>query len=111
MTICNQGFTADNRLAIGSGRTSAASRARTAAYPRLLAAVLSLSEPKSRRRSGLGCPVPSLLDRPAGCPFHPRCPRKVGSACEQPAPWQEPAPNHRYRCVIAPAALRELQTG
>jgi peptide/nickel transport system ATP-binding protein len=75
----------------------------------LLAAVLSLNQPKTHRRSGLGGPVPSPIDRPAGCPFHPRCPRKVGPACEQEPPWQEPSPGHRYRCVIAPATLREMQ--
>jgi peptide/nickel transport system ATP-binding protein len=74
----------------------------------LLSAVLSL-DGGSPQRIALSGPAPSLLDRPKGCPFHPRCPRKVGPICESAPPWQEPAPGHRYRCVIGSDELRGLQ--
>jgi peptide/nickel transport system ATP-binding protein len=48
--------------------------------------------------------------RPHGCPFHPRCPRKVGSICEEPPPWQTTADGHRYRCVIGPSELMKIQS-
>ena len=77
----------------------------------LLTAVLSLNDPKTRRRVRLRGSIPSLLERPQGCPFHPRCPRKVGPICEKTPPWQETSKGHRYRCVIGPAELRRLQSG
>ncbi|MDQ7819712.1 MAG: ABC transporter ATP-binding protein [Armatimonadota bacterium] len=48
---------------------------------------------------------PSLLAPPAGCRFHPRCPRIVRGVCEvrDPAFW-EPDPAHRVACwLYAPA--------
>ncbi len=67
----------------------------------LLTAARSLYEGRSPARPRLRGGVPSLLDRPTGCCFHPRCPVKVGPACEKPPPWQETAAGQRYRCVIA----------
>ncbi len=37
-----------------------------------------------------------------GCPFHRRCPRKLGDVCEREAPpAREPSPGHVIRCHIA----------
>ncbi|MGE0005632.1 MAG: dipeptide ABC transporter ATP-binding protein [Parvibaculaceae bacterium] len=69
----------------------------------LLSAVASLERPEAGARIPLRGPPPSLLERPKGCPFHPRCPRKVGPVCEAPPPWQETPDGRRYRCVIAPS--------
>jgi peptide/nickel transport system ATP-binding protein len=43
-----------------------------------------------------------VADRPTnGCPFHPRCPRKLGSVCENVTPpIIEPAAGHRIACHI-----------
>jgi len=47
--------------------------------------------------------VPSPIDPPSGCSFHPRCPLKAGSVCEQVAPKLKPAPgtkNHFVACHL-----------
>ncbi len=74
----------------------------------LLSAARSLGQdrPVDRRVAGS---IPSPADRPHGCPFHPRCPRKVGPVCEQVPPWQTADEGHRYRCVIPPEELRRTQ--
>ena len=49
----------------------------------------------------LGGEVPSPIDPPSGCSFHPRCPFKVGEVCERSAPELKPVPgieNHWVAC-------------
>jgi oligopeptide/dipeptide ABC transporter ATP-binding protein len=78
----------------------------------LLSAVRSLHEGKEYARFKPRVGVPSLLDRPAGCCFHPRCPLKRGPVCENTPPWQETSEGQRYRCVISPAeadGIRSLE--
>jgi peptide/nickel transport system ATP-binding protein/oligopeptide transport system ATP-binding protein len=44
--------------------------------------------------------VPSLLDLPEGCLFHPRCPKKM-DLCDQKAPAMfEPYPGHSVACWL-----------
>jgi len=72
----------------------------------LLSVVLSLEQPAEKQRIRLRGAAPSLLERPKGCPFHSRCPRKVGPVCEEEPPWQEAPGGQRYRCVIPPSIAR-----
>ncbi len=45
--------------------------------------------------------VPSLLDLPEGCPFHPRCP-SAGRVCRvRRPPLEEIRPGHRAACWLA----------
>lgn len=45
--------------------------------------------------------LPSPLNPPAGCHFHPRC-SKAQAHCRQAAPpWRHPAQDHRVRCWLA----------
>jgi len=44
---------------------------------------------------------PSPQDRPPGCVFHPRCPRKINDLCEKEAPpMKEAEKNHQVRCFL-----------
>jgi peptide/nickel transport system ATP-binding protein/oligopeptide transport system ATP-binding protein len=45
--------------------------------------------------------VPSLLRLPAGCSFHPRCPRAEAVCREQAPELRELAPGHRVACWMA----------
>lgn len=54
--------------------------------------------------------VPSPRQRPSGCPFHTRCPRKIGAICEttQP-PVQSDESGHQIRCHYSFAELEKMQ--
>ena len=82
-------------------------------HPYTEALLRAIPEPDPRRRSsraGLAGSPPSAIDVPSGCPFHTRCPRKLGPICEEQAPpWQLGANGRRYACHIPPAELELLQ--
>ena len=45
--------------------------------------------------------VPSPLNPPPGCPFHPRCPHSMGTRCEVEVPiLKEIGPNHFSACHL-----------
>jgi peptide/nickel transport system ATP-binding protein len=76
----------------------------------LLLAVPSLSAPPADARLRLEGPPPDPAAPPSGCPFHPRCPRKMGPICETAAPALAPAgAGHLIACHIAPDELNRLQ--
>ncbi|GAB4543834.1 MAG: dipeptide ABC transporter ATP-binding protein [Anaerolineae bacterium] len=52
----------------------------------LLAAIPRVRKEVRRERIILPGSVPSPIDPPAGCPFHPRCFARVGSICEEEYP-------------------------
>ena len=54
--------------------------------------------------------TPSPLEPPVGCPFHTRCPRKVGAICETTRPPEQvTAAGHRMACHIPMAELARVQ--
>jgi peptide/nickel transport system ATP-binding protein len=54
--------------------------------------------------------VPSPRQRPSGCPFHTRCPRKIGTICETtPPPVQSDERGHQIRCHYTFAELERMQ--
>ena len=58
----------------------------------------------------LGGTVPSAMDVPPGCRFHPRCPRNLGDICrEQEPPWRHGEGDHRVYCHIPLGELSCLQ--
>jgi oligopeptide/dipeptide ABC transporter ATP-binding protein len=52
----------------------------------LLAAIPRVSKSARRERIILPGGVPSPIDPPSGCPFHPRCFARLGPICEQELP-------------------------
>ena len=64
----------------------------------------------ARRRIVLSGELPSALSPPSGCPFHTRCPRKLGTICETEQPPERMARDgHRISCHIPLPELARAQ--
>lgn len=76
-------------------------------YTEALLRAIPKPDPRQREaKTGLAGSPPSAIDVPSGCPFHTRCPRKLGPICEdQTPPWFETPTGRRYSCHIPPADL------
>jgi oligopeptide/dipeptide ABC transporter ATP-binding protein len=72
-------------------------------YTEALLSAIPIPDPtRRRRRIELAGDVPSPLHPPAGCPFHPRCPKaQPRCSVERPA-LREVAPGHLSACHFAP---------
>jgi oligopeptide/dipeptide ABC transporter ATP-binding protein len=68
-------------------------------YTRALLAAAPQPDPERRRmRLVLEGDVPSPIDPPPGCPFHPRCPRIVKGTCDREMPpLEEASPGSQTR--------------
>jgi len=67
----------------------------------LLAAIPVVDKEARRKRIILEGGVPSPIDPPPGCRFHPRCFAKKGKRCQEKEPTlQEVAPGHRVACHL-----------
>jgi peptide/nickel transport system ATP-binding protein len=67
----------------------------------LLSAVPLIDPEASQEHIRLGREVPSAIEVPSGCPFHPRCPRYLGDLCrEKQPPWQVDPRGKRVYCHI-----------
>jgi oligopeptide transport system ATP-binding protein len=56
-------------------------------YTAALLAAAPLPDPEARRaRTPVRGEVPSSIDPPSGCAFHPRCPRALAGKCDREAP-------------------------
>jgi peptide/nickel transport system ATP-binding protein len=80
-------------------------------YTEALLSAVPLADPDVKQKPiRLGGSVPSAMDVPAGCRFHPRCPRCLGDICrEQEPPWREGEGDHRIYCHIPLDDLARLQ--
>jgi peptide/nickel transport system ATP-binding protein len=77
----------------------------------LLSAVPSLAVTPAAREIRLEGPAPNPAAPPSGCPFHPRCPRKLGPICEREVPpVTTTGEGHAIACHIPPVDLLRLQT-
>jgi len=75
----------------------------------LLSAVPTLDD-SDRLRIRLDGEIPSAANPPSGCPFHTRCPRKIGEICDTTEPeLREEEAGHGIRCHIPLEELRRLQ--
>jgi peptide/nickel transport system ATP-binding protein len=80
-------------------------------YTEALLSALPTPDPDAKQnRIRLHGNVPSAVNIPSGCRFHPRCPRKIGEICEkEEPPWQEHGRWHRICCHIPVEELIEKQ--
>ena len=72
-------------------------------YTQALISAVPMVDPDSKRqRIILAGDVPSPMDPPSGCPFHPRCPVAELPRCQAEAPpLRELSPGHWVACHLA----------
>ena len=80
-------------------------------YTEALLSAVPLADPDIKQKPiRLGGSVPSAMDVPPGCRFHPRCPRCLGDLCKtQEPPWREGEGDHLISCHIELDQLVRLQ--
>lgn len=80
-------------------------------YSEALLSAVPVADPDIKQTPiRLGGTVPSAMDVPPGCRFHPRCPRYVGDVCrEQEPPLRAGDGEHRIYCHIPLDELARLQ--
>jgi peptide/nickel transport system ATP-binding protein len=75
----------------------------------LLSAVPEPDPEASHARIVLEGTVPSAAERPRGCPFATRCPRKIGQICDNERPPEQHVAELRIACHIPAHELLVLQ--
>lgn len=74
----------------------------------LFSAIPSVKPGQATKKIILEGEVPSPIHPPSGCPFHTRCPRKLGSICEmEKPPWLDVDDDHHIACHIPLENLRK----
>nr|WP_298685335.1 ABC transporter ATP-binding protein [uncultured Dongia sp.] len=76
-------------------------------YTEALMSAVPIADPDvKQRRIILEGNIPSPQNRPKGCPFATRCPRKIGAICDDTPPPEQVSPaGHRIACHIPMAEL------
>jgi peptide/nickel transport system ATP-binding protein len=73
----------------------------------LLRSIPSIHAPVRTKLPTLSGSIPHPYHRPAGCPFHPRCPQVIRGTCDRDEPALQPvaggADGHRVSCFLYPA--------
>ena len=67
-------------------------------YTRALLDSVPVADPENIREVSLEGEVPSPLEPPSGCTFHPRCSESKEICCEIEPNMREASPGHYYRC-------------
>lgn len=86
-------------------------------YTEALLSAVPIPDPGAEKKEiRLGGNVPSALNPPSGCRFHPRCPRRKemlpddGRICEQEVPpWRNSGKGHRILCHIPIDGLSRIE--
>ena len=82
------------------------------AHPYTRALIASIPDPfhaNTMAREKARGEIPSPLNPPPGCTFHPRCPHATDTCKQTPGPTLQPhAPNHAVSCWHADALLAEM---
>jgi oligopeptide/dipeptide ABC transporter ATP-binding protein len=70
-------------------------------YTEALLSAVPIPDPKvTRRRILLQGDVPSPIHPPAGCHFHPRCPKRMDICDKERPPLTSLAGEHQVRCFL-----------
>ena len=70
----------------------------------LLESIPSVTAPAGQRLASISGSVPHPQNRPAGCPFHPRCPAFMPGVCDAADPTEVAvAEGHAVSCFLYPA--------
>jgi oligopeptide/dipeptide ABC transporter ATP-binding protein len=73
-------------------------------YTQALLSAIPVPDPQTKRnRIILSGTVPSPINPPSGCPFHPRCPIAVERCATDVPEWREITPGHWAACHLAHA--------
>lgn len=76
----------------------------------LILAIPKIDPDKRDEPIGLPVDVPDAAEPRRGCRFAGRCPRKLGTVCEQEEPpWRDAGNGHRIRCHIPVEDLIQIQ--
>ncbi|SLN70336.1 dipeptide ABC transporter ATP-binding protein [Oceanibacterium hippocampi] len=76
----------------------------------LLSAVPIADTRVEKKRIVLEGQLPSVLNPPKGCPFHTRCPRKIGAICEnERPPVHDVSDQHKIACHIPLDELKAVE--
>jgi oligopeptide transport system ATP-binding protein len=70
-------------------------------YSQALLSAVPIPDPhkdRARKRTVLKGEIPSPLNPPSGCRFHPRCPLATEICSAEPPVWREAAPSHWVAC-------------
>jgi peptide/nickel transport system ATP-binding protein len=80
-------------------------------YTEALLSAVPVADPTVEKRNVvLEGTLPSVVDPPKGCPFHTRCPRKVGRICEdRRPPGRRVSEDHIVACHIPLEELRAVE--
>ncbi len=80
-------------------------------YTEALLSAVPIADPEvTKREIVLEGVLPSVIDPPIGCPFHTRCPRKIGKICEdERPPVQMASDGHAIACHIPLEELRQVE--
>jgi oligopeptide transport system ATP-binding protein len=72
-------------------------------YTTALLSAVPIPDPKkdrARQRIILSGDVPSPINPPSGCRFHPRCPLAIERCSQERPEWREAAPDHWVACHV-----------
>jgi oligopeptide transport system ATP-binding protein len=67
----------------------------------LLESIPGIDGGRQRRLQAIPGSIPSSLNPPAGCRFHPRCPRVIPQCSAAEPPLEQKGPNHYVACIRA----------
>jgi peptide/nickel transport system ATP-binding protein len=67
----------------------------------LLESIPGIDGSRHRRLQAIPGSIPNSLHPPAGCRFHPRCPRAIPKCSEVDPPLENKAPDHYVACIRA----------